>query len=147
MTIDQIRKRSYKEISTLEPVFAGRVIAWYEGCLSRGIIVMIYCGARFLKEQARLYAIGRTTPGEIVTNAKPKESFHNYRIAVDYVPMYFRNEKVGWECDWDNEAQYLKAKETISEFNLRPISWEMPHLEDGRYKNWRKIPKELLVSW
>ena len=44
---------------------------------------------RSSEEQAELYAQGRTTPGNIVTNAKPGESFHNYGVAFDVV---FRNE-------------------------------------------------------
>lgn len=40
-------------------------------------------------EQAMLYAQGRTMPGNIVTNAKPGESFHNYGVAFDVV---FRKE-------------------------------------------------------
>ena len=34
-------------------------------------------------EQARLYAQGRTTPGAIVTNAKPGSSYHEYGLAFD----------------------------------------------------------------
>ena len=49
--------------------------------------------------QAMLYAQGRTTKGpnvtllkpmgDIVTNAGPGESFHNYRVAFDVVPVKF----------------------------------------------------------
>lgn len=38
---------------------------------------------RSFEEQDRLYAQGRTTPGNIVTNAKAGQSFHNYRVAFD----------------------------------------------------------------
>ena len=31
--------------------------------------------------------MGRTAPGSIVTNAKAGESFHNYRVALDVVPI------------------------------------------------------------
>jgi len=37
--------------------------------------------------QNALYAQGRTTPGKIVTNAKAGQSWHNYRCAVDVVPI------------------------------------------------------------
>lgn len=36
-------------------------------------------------EQDALYAIGRTLPGKIVTNAKGGESYHNYALAEDIV--------------------------------------------------------------
>lgn len=35
------------------------------------------------ERQDELYAQGRTTPGQIVTNAKGGESFHNWRVAFD----------------------------------------------------------------
>lgn len=51
--------------------------------------VRITEGFRSMERQAQLYAQGRTAPGNIVTNAKPGESFHNYGVAVDFV---FRKE-------------------------------------------------------
>ena len=40
---------------------------------------------RSIEEQNKLYAQGRTTPGNIVTNAKGGESLHNYGVAFDIV--------------------------------------------------------------
>jgi len=47
--------------------------------------VRLVQGYRSIEEQNRLYAQGRTTPGNIVTNAKGGQSFHNYGCAVDFV--------------------------------------------------------------
>jgi peptidoglycan L-alanyl-D-glutamate endopeptidase CwlK len=41
-----------------------------------------------------LYAQGRTTKGSIVTNAKAGQSWHNYRLAFDIVPL--KNGKPVW---------------------------------------------------
>lgn len=38
---------------------------------------------RTIEEQDALYAIGRTKPGTIITNAKGGDSFHNWRCAFD----------------------------------------------------------------
>lgn len=46
-------------------------------------------GYRSIERQNQLYAQGRTTPGFIVTQAKGGESFHNYKVAADFV---FRKE-------------------------------------------------------
>lgn len=54
-----------------------------------GFPIRITQGFRSIEEQDKLYAQGRTTPGQIVTNAKGGESFHNYGVAVDVV---FRKE-------------------------------------------------------
>ena len=51
--------------------------------------VRITEGYRSMERQQELYNQGRTTPGNIVTNAKAGESFHNYGVAVDFV---FRKE-------------------------------------------------------
>lgn len=49
-------------------------------------------GYRSRERQAQLYAQGRTTPGQVVTKAKPGESLHNYGVAFDIV---FRKEGYG----------------------------------------------------
>ncbi len=50
-----------------------------------GLPVRITEGFRSVARQNELYAQGRTTKGNIVTNAKGGESFHNYGVAVDFV--------------------------------------------------------------
>ncbi len=48
-----------------------------------GIELVVTQGFRSPKEQARLYAQGRTTPGPIVTYAMAGTSWHNYGLAFD----------------------------------------------------------------
>lgn len=138
-------ERSYAVFDGLQPEFRDRVTRWYEECISEGLRLLVYCGLRSNEEQDRLYAQGRTAGGKIVTHAKAGQSFHNYGLAIDYVPV--RNGK----ASWDDTAGYLKAQRIAKEFNLRAISWELPHLEDGKFKNWRAIqasqnPKKTLFS-
>jgi peptidoglycan L-alanyl-D-glutamate endopeptidase CwlK len=71
--------------------------------------------------------------GKVVTNAKGGQSFHNYGRAIDYVPVR------GKATSWDDTAGYLKAQRIGKEFGLRAISWELPHLEDAGFKNWREL--------
>ncbi len=55
-------------------------------------------GCRSMERQAELYAQGRTKPGNIVTNAKPGQSKHNFCKAFDVVFT-----KLGYEApekDW-----------------------------------------------
>ena len=42
-------------------------------------------GYRSIEEQNKLYAQGRTEPGNKVTNARGGESYHNYGLAIDVV--------------------------------------------------------------
>lgn len=56
--------------------------------------LLVTCTRRSLADQAALYAQGRTTAGEIVTDAKPGESAHNVGMAIDFVPII--NGKPDW---------------------------------------------------
>lgn len=59
-----------------------------------GITLLVTCTYRSDEEQAAEYARGRTTPGPIVTYAKPGDSWHQWRAAFDVVPL--RNGKPVW---------------------------------------------------
>jgi peptidoglycan hydrolase-like protein with peptidoglycan-binding domain len=50
----------------------------------KGLGVMIASGLRTYAEQTALYALGRTKPGKIVTNAEAGESYHNFGLAFDF---------------------------------------------------------------
>ena len=56
-------------------------------CEAEGIELLVTSTYRDNFSQAALYAQGRTAPGRIVTNARAGQSFHNYRCAVDVVPL------------------------------------------------------------
>jgi hypothetical protein len=53
-------------------------------------------GFRSSQEQDALYAQGRTTPGDIVTNARGGSSLHNYGYAVDVVDID-QNYDIDWQ--------------------------------------------------
>lgn len=61
-----------------------------------GFNLRITCTYRSNEEQAELYAQGRTKPGAIVTNAKPGQSLHNQRRALDIVDRI-----KGYDMDWE----------------------------------------------
>lgn len=44
-------------------------------------------GLRSWAQQAKIYAQGRTEPGEIVTNAPPGHSWHEFGMACDVCPV------------------------------------------------------------
>lgn len=55
---------------------------------------------RTWEEQAALYAKGRTAPGEIVTNARPGFSWHNFGRAFD-VAILEGKSGLTWEGPWE----------------------------------------------
>lgn len=67
-----------------------------------GITLRITQGLRTIAEQNALYAQGRTTKGSIVTNAKGGQSYHNFGMAIDVVPM------VAGKPDWNYNYKLLQ---------------------------------------
>lgn len=77
----------------------------------QGINVQITSGFRSYAEQNRLYAQGRTTPGNIVTNARAGQSIHNFGLAIDYVLVSHDGSKAIWTVnnDWRKVAAIGKS--------------------------------------
>ena len=78
-----------RKIEDLHPKVQPLAKQWKERCdkeLGPGITVLITSTYRDNASQDALYAIGRTVTGKKVTNAKAGQSFHNYRVALDFVP-------------------------------------------------------------
>lgn len=85
-----------RKIVDLEPVVADMCHRFISECAKNGIDVIITSTYRDKASQASLYAQGRTAPGRKVTNAKPGDSFHNYRVAFDFCPI------VAGKCAWND---------------------------------------------
>ena len=139
-TLAEISNRTLKTIATLEANFQRRVRQWLDEMVQTGIRPLIYCGFRSFEEQLALFAQGRTKPGRIVTKAKPGESYHNYGLAFDWVPVKptAKDPKL-FSADWNDATAYKVGEQCGLSFDLASISWETGHLQDGRYKSWRDI--------
>lgn len=86
---------SSRDINDLHPVVKPKVEAFLQSCKDAGIDLLVTSTYRDNEAQDALYAQGRRTGGLIVTKAKGGESYHNYRCAVDVVPL------VNGKCVWD----------------------------------------------
>ena len=80
---DQANARSERMIAPLLPHVRPYARALYFKARDNGIAINIISGTRTHAEQDALYAQGRTTGGEIVTNARGGYSNHNFGIAFD----------------------------------------------------------------
>lgn len=78
-----------RRIEDLHPAVSVMAFNFLRKCKEVGIDVIITSTYRDHESQAALYAQGRTKPGNIVTWAEPGESFHNYRLAFDVVPLRY----------------------------------------------------------
>lgn len=76
-----------RNLNDLHPLVAAKARDFLERCDDAGIDVLITSTYRDHESQAVLYAQGRTEPGRRVTNAKPGQSYHNWRVAFDVVPL------------------------------------------------------------
>ena len=76
-----------KDISLLLPKVQDMTRDFITQCKSQGIDVIITSTYRDKQEQDKLYAQGRTTSGNVVTNAQFGDSMHNYKVAIDFAPI------------------------------------------------------------
>lgn len=83
-----------RNLNDLHPKVKPMVEEFIQKCADNGIDLLVTSTYRDHESQNALYAQGRTTPGKKVTNAKGGQSWHNWRVAVDIVPM--RNGKPVW---------------------------------------------------
>jgi peptidoglycan L-alanyl-D-glutamate endopeptidase CwlK len=83
-----------RNLNDLHPVVREKAQAFIDKARLQGIDLLVTSTYRDNESQAALYAQGRTKPGAIVTNARPGQSWHNWRCAFDVVPL--RNGKPVW---------------------------------------------------
>lgn len=85
VSLETLIDRSVKNMgSGINPRVKEYAIELIRRAYAEGIYVQISSGYRSNAEQQRLYNQGRTTPGNIVTNARPGQSVHNYGLAIDF---------------------------------------------------------------
>ncbi len=87
-----------RSLDELHPYVKTLAEAFIQGCAEAGIEILITSTYRDAESQDALYAQGRSKPGQIVTNAKAGQSYHNYRCAFDFVPL------VNGKCQWNDWA-------------------------------------------
>jgi peptidoglycan L-alanyl-D-glutamate endopeptidase CwlK len=132
-----------RKLEDLHPMVAERAQQLVELAQAEGIEILVTSTLRTFDEQAELFAIGRTKPGDIVTNAKAGESWHNFGLAFDVVPLV--NGKAVWDSPfwnrigelgkraglvWGGDFQRFKDKPhfefhpnlTLAEANQRQVS-------------------------
>jgi peptidoglycan L-alanyl-D-glutamate endopeptidase CwlK len=99
--------------------------------------MLVTCTLRTNAEQEQRYAQGRTTPGSIVTDARPGFSAHNYGLAMDVVPI------VAGKCVWNTSDPAWRTLGALGQ--AAGLDWagapgfpfhELPHFQ---MPNWRQL--------
>ncbi|MFB3171272.1 M15 family metallopeptidase [Neobacillus sp. 179-C4.2 HS] len=102
----------------LHPVVRERSNQLIQQAADKGIVMVITDEFRSIDDQDRLYEQGRTVSGNIVTNARGGESFHNFGLAIDFAiktpsadiiwDMQYDGNKNG-NADWNEVVEMAKA--------------------------------------
>ncbi|WP_373895024.1 M15 family metallopeptidase [Virgibacillus sp. CBA3643] len=84
----------------LHPIVEEKKNELLEQAAAIDIDVVITDEMRSMERQDELYEQGRSTNGNIVTNARGGESYHNYGLAIDYA-LRDDNGGVIWDIHYD----------------------------------------------
>lgn len=126
------------KIDTLEPEFKEKVqllLTNINNVTGRKWVVV--SGRRTMKEQAALYAQGRTTAGKVVTKAPAGSSAHNFGLAADLAPLKLDDSDVDWNAPrslWQAMADMAVGIGLTAGFYFTTI-FDAPHVES---KDWKQ---------
>lgn len=103
--------RSMKRIGKVEPIVKNKAKEIIKKAYKKDINVQFSDGLRTNAQQQALYDQGRSTPGNIVTYAKPGTSYHNYGLAIDFFLVTEDGQHRLWTVnnDWLEVAKIGKS--------------------------------------
>ena len=129
-----------KRIATLHPALAAKAREHYRIALQNGVPFRVTQAFRHSSEQALLYAKGRDAaghvihPGQVVTNAPPGRSWHEYGLAYDVV-LVTPQGAITWETAIDGDLDGIRDWQEVG------VAGELAGLEwGGRWKKLLDLP-------
>jgi peptidoglycan LD-endopeptidase CwlK len=87
----------------LHPIVSAKKDQLISLAADQGIQIVITQDFRSVEEQDELYAKGRSSEGEIVTNAKGGESYHNFGLAIDFALLSIDGAVI-WDMEYDGNG-------------------------------------------
>lgn len=138
LTLEYVRSKSASKLAGLFPVVKAAAEALIDRCYNRGIPIVITQGLRTIAEQDELYALGRTKPGSIVTNARGGYSNHNFGMAIDFALLMPDGKAVSWDMKRDGNCNGTADwHEIVTEAKALGFAWggdwysfkDYPHFE------------------
>ncbi len=119
---------SESRLAKVCPELEVRVRLLLSNLATKGYSFEVVQGLRTYAEQDKLFAQGRSTPGQIVTKARGGQSNHNFGLAVDIAPL--RNGKI----DWNYREAFLAINDEAEKVGLLwGGDWgkfvDLPHVE------------------
>lgn len=101
----------------------------------KGINAQITSGLRTYAEQTKLYNQGRTTPGNIVTNAKAGQSIHNFGLAIDFVLVSEDGNKAYWDI-----TRNMNGNQVADWLEVATIGKQLGFAWGGDWKSFKDYP-------
>jgi peptidoglycan L-alanyl-D-glutamate endopeptidase CwlK len=101
-----------RSLEDLHPKVKEMCNLFISSCKREEIDILITSTYRDKESQDRLYAQGRTEPGKKVTNAKGGQSFHNWRVAFDFVPI------ISGKAQWNDISLFKRCGEIAKSHGL-----------------------------
>ena len=135
LPLSTARQITEEKLKTLRSETQKKARAWLAACEAAGLLIYIYEGHRTCQRQAELFKQGRG-----VTRASPGQSMHQYKVALDFVPLVPAKAAGMFQAAWGHkdEARLYKAAHALAaKHGLRRLTWETPHLEDASFKDWK----------
>jgi peptidoglycan L-alanyl-D-glutamate endopeptidase CwlK len=120
---------SSRRLSDLNPKVQILAEGWLRECRDLNLDILVTCTLRTNADQDRLYQQGRTNPGSIVTYARAGQSYHNYGLALDFVPLV--EGKPTWKTSGRDLELWTLAGELAEEHGFE---WA------GRWTRFREYP-------
>ena len=121
---------STERLAAAHPLFIARANQLDVILTAQGIDFRWTNVVRTMAEQAADYAQGRTTPGAIITDAQPGQSWHEFGFAGDGCPMV--NGEPDWNVDGANWPKVYAALPSVGLFsgkNFRTIPGDYDHTQ------------------
>jgi peptidoglycan LD-endopeptidase CwlK len=121
----------------LHPVVRERSNQLIQQAADKGIVMVITDDFRSAEDQDRLYEQGRTVAGNIVTNARGGESFHNFGLAIDFA-IKTPSADIIWDMQYDgNQNGIADWNEIVEMAKSLGFEWggdwaqfkDYPHLQ------------------
>lgn len=94
-----------RSLTDLLPVVQKKARALLAAAKADGIELLVTSTYRDAECQDALYAQGRTKPGRKVTNARGGQSWHQYRVAFDVVPL------IAGKAVWNDQRLWKRIGE------------------------------------
>lgn len=135
-------KRSFDNLNTLHPKFRPIAqVAWEEAqrAMPSNVQIIVVQGLRTFEESDKIYAQGRTLPGDIVTKAAAGQSYHNYGLAFDFAMITDGKDDEVVGPNWMKVVTIMKKYGMTWGGDFPDGFHDNPHFENKYGHNWRDL--------